>query len=78
MTQCTCQQLGGTIYGSELPTTHRIGCELREHELRDLLIELTTGIADWANQEDGVPDRLWPYYRQACLLAGMPVTESTP
>lgn len=75
MIHCKCEQLGRTLAGNELATTHGKECPLREGELFTLLIELTTGIEEWASQEDGVYDAVWPHYRKAKALLGMPVPD---
>jgi hypothetical protein len=74
---CNCQTLGRTLYGHELMTTHGKECPEREQELMALLMETASGIEDWASQEDGVPEKLWPVYTKIKLLVGMPV-EATP
>lgn len=73
---CNCTTLGRTISGNELLTTHGRECPAREAELMGLLIELTSGIEEWASQEDGVYESVWPHYCKAKMLIGQPVRES--
>lgn len=70
MTKCNCETLGRTLDGTELFTTHGIGCPAREVELRELFRGLASGIEEWASQEDGVYDKLWPHYVAVKQLIG--------
>lgn len=75
MLHCECEQLGRALAGNELATTHGKECPLREGEIFGLLMELTCGIEEWASQEDGVYDPVWPHYLKAKALLGMPVKD---
>lgn len=73
MKHCNCKQLGRTLTGGELVTTHGKECPCREAELIGLLMELTNGIAEWASEEDGVHGAVWDHCKRAMVLIGFPV-----
>lgn len=58
--------------------SHHPNCEHAnpERETYEILKALAEGIDEWASQEDGVYEKLWPAYKKACGMILRPIKES--
>lgn len=57
---------------------HHPNCPRHPTQLMRLIAELATGIKQWADAEDGVPDWLWDAYQLATSLGTPPAAPRTP